>query len=128
MKNTFCLLFTILILLISCTPEKISNNKLSGIWKVTAINGVKVEDPSSHTYTFIQGKRYNGDVKEEITINGTTQNSRGIYSLYKSISITMAFSEDPNIDTRTYKFDELSKSKISMHLENDPTQTLTLEK
>lgn len=128
MKYIYLVIIVVLTIAFSCTPEKIVNKKLSGTWKVTKINGVEVENPSNHTFTFINGKRYDGDVKEEIIINGDNQNSKGIYSLYKNYSITMAFSEDPNIDTRIYKFDEISKTKIIMHLENDQTQTLTLEK
>lgn len=113
------LFITLGTLFFSCSPEGILNKKLEGTWVLQSINGVELGDSITQTLTFKEGKRYDGEVSELATKNSQTITNNGVYYIFKSQTLTMAFSDDPNVDTRVFSVIESSKTDLTLTQEGD---------
>ena len=98
----------------ACSPESVLNKKLNGEWELQSINGQNVGDSISQTLIFSKDKRSDGTVSELGSKNNVSYSNSGVYYIFKSQTLTMAFSNDPNVDTRVFSVIESSKSELTL--------------
>ena len=93
---------------------RVLNKKLNGEWELQSINGQNVGDSISQTLIFSKDKRSDGTVSELGSKNNVSYSNSGVYYIFKSQTLTMAFSNDPNVDTRVFSVIESSKSELTL--------------
>ena len=114
MKKSFGYLFLLSIIFFSCSPESVFNKKLNGEWELQSINGQSLGDSITQTLIFSKDKRSDGTVSESASKNNVAYTNTGVYYIFKSQTLTMAFSDDPNVDTRVFSIIESSKSELTL--------------
>jgi hypothetical protein len=114
MKKGFGFIVILSFIFFACSPESVLNKKLNGEWELESINGQNVGDSIAQILIFSKDKRSDGSVSELASKNSVTYTNTGIYYIFKSQTLTMAFSDDPNIDTRVFSVIESSKSELTL--------------
>ena len=114
MKKGLGFIVILSVIFFACSPESVLNKKLSGEWELQSINGQNVGDSISQTLIFSKDKRSDGSVSELASKNNVSYSNSGVYYIFKSQTLTMAFSNDPNVDTRVFSVIESSKSELTL--------------
>ncbi|MBI1836800.1 MAG: lipocalin family protein [Flavobacteriia bacterium] len=114
MKKVLAIIGISFLILTSCRPEVVINHKLEGEWNLTSLNDLPLPLNNSQSIIFDDCKGASGKLTYSTTENSISTVVSGIYSVYKSATITMAFSDDPNVDTRI--FDIISSSKTELKI------------
>lgn len=114
MKKGFGYIILLSIIFFSCSPESVFNKKLNGEWELQSINGQSLGDSVTQTLIFSKDKRSDGTVSESASKNNVAYANTGVYYIFKSQTLTMAFSDDPNVDTRVFSIIESSKSELTL--------------
>lgn len=120
----------LLVLVASCSPEKILNKKLDGEWSLISIDSKLVDSTFSKTIQFSRHKK-GGDVIYTIVDNGQTTTRTGTYALIKTNSISVAFPNNAigsGYETEVYDFTNSSKTDLTLTQQGYGNHVFTFKK
>lgn len=112
----------LLVVLISCRPEKTLNKKLDGEWTLVTIDEQAL--PTNYSQKMLFSKDgVDGNITITTTENDLTQVLTGTYSLLKSSTMTVAFpnnSPQYPYDTDVFEINSSTKTELKLTKRSDP--------
>jgi hypothetical protein len=105
---------SLLLTLISCSPEAMTNKKIAGMWYLVSIDGKSLDSDYKEQLDFAPDGR-GGTITETKTTNGIPVVTYGKYALIKSGSITISRTKsDGGYDDQGYDFSSITDNSLTM--------------
>lgn len=107
-------LSSILVTILSCSPEAMTNKKIAGMWHLESIDGKTLDSEYQEQIDFAPDGR-GGTIRETKTTKGNRVETYGKYALIKSGSITISRTKtDGGYDDQGYDFTSISDNSMTM--------------
>ncbi len=107
-------LSSILVTILSCSPEAMTNKKIAGMWHLESIDGKTLDSEYQEQIDFAPDGR-GGTITETKTTKGIPVVTYGKYALIKSGSITISRTKtDGGYDDQGYDFTSISDNSMTM--------------
>ena len=105
---------SLLLTLISCSPEAMTNKKIAGMWYLVSIDGKSLDSDYKEQLDFAPDGR-GGTITETKTTKGIPVVTYGKYALIKSGSITISRTKsDGGYDDQGYDFSSITDNSLTM--------------
>lgn len=119
--------FLFLVFLFSCSPEKMLTKKIEGEWELLTIDGQPIS-PLTSTLQFSKDNNRSGNVFLTTFDNSSKIAKGGLYSLFKSQTITIAYSTDSTVDTHVYSVTKFTKNELILTEEGKGNRVFNYKK
>ncbi len=105
---------SLLLALISCSPETMTNKKIAGMWYLVSIDGQSLDADYKEQLNFAPDGR-GGTITETKTTKGIPVVTYGKYALIKSGSITISRTKsNGGYDDQGYDFSSITENSLTM--------------
>ena len=105
---------SLLLVLISCSPEAMTNKKIAGMWYLVSIDGQSIDTEYKEQLNFAPDGR-GGTITETKTTKGIPVVTYGKYALIKSGSITISRTKsDGGYEDQGYDFTSITDNSLTM--------------
>ena len=107
-------LSSLLLALLSCSPEAMTNKKIAGMWYLVSIDGQSLDTDYKEQLNFAPDGR-GGTITETKTTKGIPVVTYGKYALIKSGSITISRTKsDGGYEDQGYDFTSITANSLTM--------------